>query len=177
MKYTKLLRATLQRDLAAPCPPPPPDKCCWPDTHPQCKYFEPRWLVQANGARVPRYQCTRCGEVRSPPGFKKEMMPAGAKDVDQKLRDETWQNYSIFDSINRGQPKDSWRPDHPHYRSESWRRIRRKRIEMACGLCEGCGENPATQVHHLTYRNFTREFLFELRAVCDFCHDRIHGRA
>jgi hypothetical protein len=29
-------------------------------------------------------------------------------------------------------------------------------------------------VHHLTYAHVFNEFLFELMAVCDECHDRLH---
>jgi 5-methylcytosine-specific restriction endonuclease McrA len=32
----------------------------------------------------------------------------------------------------------------------------------------------ATQVHHTTYKHVGNEFLWELRAICDECHDRFH---
>lgn len=59
--------------------------------------------------------------------------------------------------------------------SPHWLRIRRRRMEMANGICEGCGEKPATEVHHLTYDHRGYEMLWELRAVCRECHDVIHG--
>lgn len=52
-----------------------------------------------------------------------------------------------------------------------WRNIRAKRMTIANGICEGCGERPATQVHHLTYEHRGHEMLWELRAVCDQCHE------
>jgi hypothetical protein len=63
----------------------------------------------------------------------------------------------------------------PHYSSEKWARLRALVIERAGGLCEGCGVAPATQAHHLHYRTFGNEFLWDLRAVCRACHERVHG--
>ena len=37
-------------------------------------------------------------------------------------------------------------------------------------------KNKATQVHHLTYQHVFAEFAFELVAVCDECHARLHPR-
>ncbi|MGI8399864.1 hypothetical protein ACRYWZ_26180 [Agrobacterium deltaense] len=42
------------------------------------------------------------------------------------------------------------------------------------GMCEGCGLAEAKQVHHLTYKHVGCEFLFELVAICDGCHERLH---
>jgi 5-methylcytosine-specific restriction endonuclease McrA len=56
-----------------------------------------------------------------------------------------------------------------------WTSKREKVFARAGGLCEGCGQRPAEDVHHLTYRHIYNEFLFELVAVCRMCHDRIHG--
>jgi hypothetical protein len=29
-------------------------------------------------------------------------------------------------------------------------------------------------VHHVTYKNMGNEFLWELRAICAVCHERVH---
>lgn len=52
---------------------------------------------------------------------------------------------------------------------------RAKVLHRAGGKCEGCLERPATQVHHLTYEHVGDELLFELVAICDVCHSKIHG--
>ena len=52
---------------------------------------------------------------------------------------------------------------------------RTKVLERANEVCEGCGLKRATQVHHLTYMHRFNEFLFELVAVCDQCHERLHA--
>jgi len=64
---------------------------------------------------------------------------------------------------------------HEYLKTPEWRAKRRLVIERARGLCEGCGINAATQVHHLTYEHVGAEFLWELRAVCDGCHERAHA--
>jgi hypothetical protein len=46
----------------------------------------------------------------------------------------------------------------------------------ANNLCEGCGRRRAAQVHHLTYDHVFDEFLWELIAICDECHSRVHDR-
>jgi hypothetical protein len=63
-----------------------------------------------------------------------------------------------------------------HINSPEWRALRLKVVARAGGVCEGCGVRSAAEVHHLTYRHLGAEFLFELRAVCVMCHDRLHER-
>lgn len=57
-----------------------------------------------------------------------------------------------------------------------WKRRRALVLKRSGGMCEGCGEKPATQVHHTDYRTYNaigREMLWELRAICDECHAAI----
>ncbi|MDO8980306.1 MAG: hypothetical protein Q7V17_13840 [Afipia sp.] len=61
-----------------------------------------------------------------------------------------------------------------YLRSPEWAKRREKVLERAKGICEGCRDRKATQVHHLTYDHIYEELLFELVAVCDDCHRRIH---
>lgn len=71
------------------------------------------------------------------------------------------------------------RQNTPEYRqylkSDTWAELRRRVLERDKHLCQGCLKNRATQVHHRTYQNLGREFAFELEAVCESCHERIHG--
>ena len=55
-----------------------------------------------------------------------------------------------------------------------WAEKRRRVMERAGNICEGCGDAVAQEVHHLSYRHVGEEFLFELVAVCYACHDRLH---
>ena len=56
--------------------------------------------------------------------------------------------------------------------SVRWRRLRALVLKRAKGLCEGCGEANATEVHHLSYNHIGDEFLWELVAVCRKCHEK-----
>ena len=62
-----------------------------------------------------------------------------------------------------------------YLRSEEWRTKRHKVLRRAQGICEGCLENPATEVHHLTYENFKDELLFQLIAICRPCHKKCYS--
>jgi 5-methylcytosine-specific restriction endonuclease McrA len=63
-----------------------------------------------------------------------------------------------------------------HLLSDQWVKLRRKVIRRAHGICEGCGERAATQIHHLTYDMLGDEMLFQLVGLCKRCHSKIHGR-
>lgn len=60
--------------------------------------------------------------------------------------------------------------------SAEWTARREKVMQRAGGICEGCRQRPATEVHHLSYEHVTQEFLFELVAICGDCHARWHGQ-
>jgi 5-methylcytosine-specific restriction endonuclease McrA len=61
-----------------------------------------------------------------------------------------------------------------YLKSPLWLNLRNRVLARAQDQCEGCGRWPATEVHHLTYAHVGQEFLWELRAVCRDCHDRLH---
>jgi hypothetical protein len=61
--------------------------------------------------------------------------------------------------------------------SPQWRMIRKRVLDRCHYVCEGCGMHSAVEAHHLTYRHWRQEFLFELVGLCAGCHARVHGRA
>ena len=62
-----------------------------------------------------------------------------------------------------------------YFQSPEWN-AKRELVFKRCGnVCEGCGLSPATEAHHLTYRHFGNELLFELLGLCHACHERIHA--
>lgn len=67
-----------------------------------------------------------------------------------------------------------WERYNAYLASPAWAEKRRRVFKRARGVCEGCGEARATQVHHLTYRRVFNELLFDLVAVCGPCHQRAH---
>lgn len=68
--------------------------------------------------------------------------------------------------------------------SPDWHHKRALVLRRAAGLCEGCGMNRATQVHHRKYPRgcapgseewLAQEKLFDLIAICDECHEDVHA--
>lgn len=60
--------------------------------------------------------------------------------------------------------------------SDEWKARRALVMKRAEGWCEGCREQSATMVHHLSYAHVGDEFLWELVAICSGCHDRAHAK-
>ncbi len=63
-----------------------------------------------------------------------------------------------------------------YLQSPEWRAKALAVHRRANSICEGCGAQPSKQVHHLSYANAGAEFLWELVAICDDCHDRAHDK-
>lgn len=68
-------------------------------------------------------------------------------------------------------------------KTREWLDKRDMVILRSGGFCEGCGKQTREwEVHHLTYDHLGSEvpggeFLWELKAVCSPCHDRVGGYA
>jgi hypothetical protein len=58
--------------------------------------------------------------------------------------------------------------------SDAWWKKRAAVMRRCGGICEGCGEAPAVEVHHRTYEHFGAELLFELVGLCRSCHATAH---
>jgi 5-methylcytosine-specific restriction endonuclease McrA len=69
-----------------------------------------------------------------------------------------------------------WERYRVYMESAEWEAKRRRVLGRAHYVCEGCGQRKAEHVHHLDYSNFGNEFLWQLVAVCQECHERAHGR-
>jgi hypothetical protein len=147
--------------------------------------------VAKGGARHYRLQCLHCGEsIRM---LAKGDLTAGeiasAQPFDDaRLKDfrdrrsAYWRSLVNRERLDLAEQRDrearKWRrrynrhvsPDNP-----KWQSLRRRVFNRSGGICEGCGIRRAVQVHHLTYEHLGDEFLWELRAVCLQCHERIHA--
>ena len=70
---------------------------------------------------------------------------------------------------------EQFRPQYDKYlKTKAWKDKQQLVLKRANFLCEGCGVNKATQVHHFSYENLEKEYLWELAAVCKTCHDDAH---
>lgn len=99
-----------------------------------------------------------------------------AKRPEKKAREEEWRRKSEEFKKERQQEQDDFAVRYQSYmQSWAWQEKRRIVLRRANFQCEGCGEQTATQVHHLTYRHLGDELLWELKAVCNDCHEKIHN--
>jgi hypothetical protein len=127
----------------------------------------------ANGTTQFRNQCTRCGDLFGSP-LKHELAPPGTPQVDLGL--EEHRRCEIRQACIRAiQRHNEWHRWYDSYlTSDKWLAKRELVFAQSGGVCEGCQERRADQVHHLTYKNVGDELLYQLVAVCKTCHERLH---
>lgn len=148
----------------------------------QCKYCgtsrsELRRRVVAGGAVQLAQQCTTCGRATSS-ALKQSMVrnPERLPKWDEHAEERYITSSAERDAAQRAEQHAAFLTEHTIYlRTAAWRARRLAVLNRAKGLCEGCGKVAATQVHHLTYEHWKAEFLWELVAVCDDCHERVHA--
>jgi hypothetical protein len=147
----------------------------------ECKHSETalRWKLNAAGRRFYVRQCFRCGRsATTAVSFATVRAETGGVDpppFDRGLLERAASARAIKAAHASAEKKRAWWEWYEHYlQSEEWQQKRQRVLERANFLCEGCREQPAVQVHHLTYDHVGREFLFELVAVCGACHALVH---
>ena len=139
-----------------------------------------------NGSFQYVQQCQRCGDARTnpisrekaliqsggvePPPFSEVLSTtydaereAGAEAIigDYKSKEE-FQRAEFREWYDR------------YLTSEEWALVRQKVLKRANFICEGCLDQPAILAHHTSYEHVGHEFMFELLALCQSCHDRVH---
>ena len=142
--------------------------------------IELRERIVKGGGKQYVTQCLRCGEATSSP-FKKDVAiennngtlpPPFEENIKEKWHNQSQEStQKILNTDNSA----FWEAYNNYLASTEWINKRNKVLKRAKEICEGCLENSATQVHHRTYAHVGNEFLFELVAVCDECHDRLHA--
>jgi 5-methylcytosine-specific restriction endonuclease McrA len=133
----------------------------------------------AAGSRVYLRQCQCCGEDlgKAKPS---SLEAAHAPPYDAGLRPRWWQARSerlaeVEREAKEEKSGEWWAAYNEYLRTPQWQAKRAKVMERSGGICEGCLERPAVQVHHLTYIRVGREMLFDLVAICIECHEEVHG--
>ncbi len=149
----------------------------------QHERHELRKRTIAGGAVKFVEQCLDCGcQIRDIPkkDLWKHNLPAIAEWDEalrtsyQSVRMAEWQQES---QAVRDAETAEWRAWYNAYlQTPEWQAIRVKVLRRDRGICQGCGEAGATQVHHLTYDRVGREMLFDLVSVCRPCHLAIHKK-
>jgi 5-methylcytosine-specific restriction endonuclease McrA len=95
----------------------------------------------------------------------------------RSITERSTESMRAYDAKRAAESAKRWVDYNDHLASEEWRQTRKIVFKRDDHICQGCLKRPATQVHHLTYRNVCNEFAFQLVAICDECHDRYHARA
>jgi 5-methylcytosine-specific restriction endonuclease McrA len=91
--------------------------------------------------------------------------------------EQRWEAQRQQREQERREERAAWFAKYDEYlRSPRWRSLRAKVLRRAGGVCESCLERRATQVHHKTYERVFTEAAFDLVAICDACHARLHPR-
>lgn len=141
-----------------------------------------RYREATNGSKMFKLQCSRCGEVfGSWIPHDKVLQKDRCEPINDALQYTYRQNKKeLTEEINKliRQAEDgSWNAQYQAYiRSDEWREKAHLVLKRCNWICEGCGKKKATQVHHLTYKNLGKEFLFELVGLCSDCHESIPNK-
>lgn len=144
--------------------------------HPQSELRERK--IKGGGKQY-LHQCLRCGSATTSP-IKTEVAIAqnGGKllpPFDEQLK-TSWEA-AVKESADRIMNTDDpafWQAYEKYLIGPEWKKKREKVLARSSHVCEGCGEGEATQVHHLSYEHVGDEYLFELVAVCEACHEKLH---
>jgi hypothetical protein len=157
----------------------------FPEQPPRCDHAQTALRHRKTSAGATTYgrQCLRCGAcVEKVAAAKVGAAPTPPWDQDlapswqERCQDYWRRRTEWFDREREAEKEEFWRRYHEHLNSPAWAAIRRKVLRRANRVCEGCREAPPSHVHHLTYVRLGDEMLFDLVAVCEECHEKIHGR-
>jgi hypothetical protein len=152
-----------------------------------CKHARlsnPRQRTLENGSIVYQRQCIDCGSSKGNLFSKANAQAMGTVYLfdEEFYRDNQQRRKDYSDAFfkNRDDQREAARLEYREWyyeylQSDKWRAKRAKVIKRCGDVCEGCGEKPVTQVHHLTYAHAGDELLFELVGLCDDCHELSHS--
>jgi len=139
-----------------------------------------------NGAIQYVRQCQRCGEARSNPISREKALALYGGSEPPAFSEELARSYFAERAagenriIGKYESKEAFQRAEfrewydKYLMSDEWAVVRIKVLARANHKCEGCLERPAVLAHHTTYEHVGNEFLFELLALCQECHDRVH---
>ena len=160
-------------------PPPPrgairqePEHVCDPGTQ------ELRRMETDGGSVQYRLQCTVCGASGNAIAHNRLNVTEreNAPPYNRSLREQFYREMAERRHQQRSAGT-TWTEWYAQYlQSYIWKDKRDLVFNRAARVCEACGVARATNVHHLTYDHVGAEPLFDLAAVCQSCHDEIHGR-
>lgn len=149
-----------------------------------CKHAQTtvRKKLAADGAISIWHQCHKCGSKIGPAIRKAtltpqqlEALPLWDGEIEKRFyKDREKHHHQMLDRERERCRTEWWRHYNAYLETPEWKRKRQLVLLRAQGVCEGCREAEAVQVHHLSYSDVGEEFLFQLAAMCRKCHERWH---
>lgn len=149
---------------------------------PTCEHerYELRIHTYVNGIKNYKLMCLVCGARGGAIPKTHDMVTelwTDPPEIDQDLRDSWFLEENMKYQEERQRENDQWWDEYTEYlNSEEWQKKRKLVLDRDKFICQarmnGCIKN-ATHVHHLTYKHRFNEPLFDLIAVCEFCHIQI----
>ena len=92
----------------------------------------------------------------------------------REQQEREWEQRQKEWAAQRAAAGREWRKQHNAYlQTPEWRRRHDLVMARENYLCESCRINRATEVHHTTYDHWKDEPLWELRAICRKCNEKI----
>lgn len=161
-----------------------------PDIRRRCKHDRKKIfrIQQRNNTIAIKNICLDCGHADNP--MKKNVFvpdilisfPVRTTEQIEEFREKVikittdkWERYNESIAKSKETFDALWWEWYTGYlQSDVWKERRQKVLEREHYVCEACKEEKANHVHHTTYEHAGREPLFELRALCETCHDDIH---
>ena len=142
---------------------------------------ELRRRTDSAGREMVCFQCLRCGSQAKAVSKASVRHPEALPVFDESIREQfragvnaAWSERRERDEQDR---RSRWFQEHDEYLgSPDWRWRREAVLQRDDFLCQarlhGC-KSRAVEVHHIHYKHWQNEPLFELVAVCSWSHGRI----
>jgi 5-methylcytosine-specific restriction endonuclease McrA len=97
---------------------------------------------------------------------------------DQELKEQQWEKRGCSNQEEQIARMEAYEARKRWYnevflKSDEWATVRRQVLSRAKLVCEACLSDSATEVHHTGYAHGSLPPLWELRAVCRPCHEKI----
>jgi hypothetical protein len=144
---------------------------------------ELRIYHKSNGTGECRVQCLTCGAmVRS---VKKATIPIQQLNRlpkwDDTLSTEHYKKYhercqELAEHQRNVKNQEWWDWYNAYLRNSRWQEKRQAVFKRCNYVCEGCRQERATDVHHVSYEHVGNELLFELVGLCHECHLRVDNK-
>lgn len=161
MRFDEIVRMEQSKAAAKAAP----EECA-------CKRTEVRERQIRGGSKQFVHQCLDCGESVGSP-----VKQFGTVAIfDEPFRESYRARTNALRESAKAEASAYWWGQYKRYmEGPEWKFTRTKILGRDKQVCQGCLLGVATEVHHLSYNNFGKEFAFELISLCRPCHERIHA--